>query len=192
MVAVFLGGGADRGRVRTGAGLGDRHGRPLALEALQLLIGGDRGDGRVTQALTRHGEQETGVAVAEFQSAQAGHHIGAVFHAAVFLHLALAGLAGAGGVGRVAFVEAVQHRGHHVQLLGALVFGTVVFAGDGPEGVQGHLPGIVDHRFEFLRNLDVHAVSSVKGAGGVTGAGRRRPRRSRADRDTSVPPGIRG
>ena len=42
LVAVEHRGGADRGRVRARLGLGDRHRRPAAGEALELLVVGDR------------------------------------------------------------------------------------------------------------------------------------------------------
>ena len=58
LVAVLHRGGGDVGGVRPGAGLGDRHRRPGAAEALELLLVGDRRDRRVAQALARHREQQ--------------------------------------------------------------------------------------------------------------------------------------
>ena len=48
---VQRGGGADRGGVRAGLGLGDRHRGPLAAEALQLLLVGHGGDRGLAEAL---------------------------------------------------------------------------------------------------------------------------------------------
>ncbi len=96
LVAVELGRRADRGRVGAGLGLGDRHRRPLAGEALLLVLVGDRGDGRVAEALARHRQQQADVAPAHLDDREDRRHVGAVAVAAVAV---LLGLADAGGAG---------------------------------------------------------------------------------------------
>ena len=83
LVAVELRGGADRGRVRARLRLGDRHRRPLAVVALELLVVGDRRDRRVAEALARHREQQADVAPAQLDDAEHGRQVRAVAVAAV-------------------------------------------------------------------------------------------------------------
>ncbi len=128
MITVLFGRGADGGGVGATAGLGDGHGGPLALEAFQLFVVGHGGNGGVAQALAGHGQQEAGIAIAHFHGTQADAHIGTVLDAAVVLDLAATGGGGAGGVGRVPFVEAIQYRRQHVQLFRVLVLATVILA----------------------------------------------------------------
>ncbi len=75
---VELGGGADRRRVRAGLGLGDRHRRPLAAEALELLLVGDGGDRRLAEALAGHRQQQADVAPAQLDQPEQAGHVGAV------------------------------------------------------------------------------------------------------------------
>ena len=134
LVAVELGGGADRGRVRAGLRLGDRHRRPLAAVALELLVGRDRGDRRVAEALARHREQQADVAPAELDDAEHGREVGAVAVALVRRRLAR------GARRRRRRRRCRRPRsspsisdGEHVELLRIGVLGLVVLARDRPE-----------------------------------------------------------
>ncbi len=78
LVAVEDGGRLDVGRVGADAGLGDRHAGPHAVEALELLVVGDRGDGGVAEALARHREQQADVAPAHLGDRHHRGEVGAV------------------------------------------------------------------------------------------------------------------
>ncbi len=150
LVAVEHGGGANRGGVRAGLGLGDRHRGPAAVEALQLLLVGDGGDRGVAEALARHREQQPDVAPAQLHDAEHRRHVRAVAVGAV-AGLRVAAHAGGAGAGVAAGVHAVDHRGEHVELLGVLVLGEVVLARDRTEDLGGDLVGLADERRELLR-----------------------------------------
>ena len=83
LVAVLARGGLDVRGVRTGAGLGDRHRRPGAGEALELLVVGDRGDRGVAEALARHREQQADVAPAHLHDGEHRREVGAVLVASL-------------------------------------------------------------------------------------------------------------
>jgi hypothetical protein len=153
LVAVEDGRGADRGRVAAGLGLGDRHRRPAAGEALELLVVGDRRDRRVAQPLARERQQQADVAAAQLHDAQRRRQVRPV---------AVGGRAGrrvaAGGpphAGRpraaepAAVVDAVDDRREHVELLRPHVLLAVVLARDRPEHVVGDLPRLRDERPEL-------------------------------------------
>ena len=173
LVAVELGGGADRGRVRAGLGLGDRHRRPLAAVALELLLGRDRGDRRVAEALARHREQQADVAPAELDDAEHGREVGAVAVALVAVAVGLAAHAGGAGAADVgALVHPVDQRGEHVELLRVGVLGLVVLARDRPEDLGRDLVGLAGQRLELLRYLEIdHRLPFALG-GGARRAGR--------------------
>ena len=78
LVAVLARGRLDVRGVRAGAGLGDRHRRPGAGEALELLVVGDRGDGGVAETLARHREQQADVAPAHLHDGEHRREVGAV------------------------------------------------------------------------------------------------------------------
>ena len=83
LVAISHSGGAYRRRIRAAARFGNGHGGPATGEALQLLFVGHRGDGRVAQTLTRHGQQQADIAPAHFDNAQCRGQIAAVAIAVV-------------------------------------------------------------------------------------------------------------
>ena len=154
VVAVLDRGRADGGRVRAGLGLGDGHGGPLALEALELLVVGHRGDGRVAQALAGHRQQQADVAPAQLDDAEHRGHVRAVAHGAV----AVVGAAdtrrpGAAEIGAV--VHPVDERGQHVELLGVGVLLLVVLARHRSEDLGGDLMGLVDEAVELLGDFQI-------------------------------------
>ena len=151
LVAVEPRGRADRGRVRAGLGLGDRHRRPLAAEALQLLLVGHGGDRRLAEALAGHRQQQPDVAPAQLDQPEQAGHVAAVAVAARARRRwsapfvgAAADRTGAGAAERAALVHAVDQRGEHVELLRILVLGEVVLARVGPEDLGRHLVGLAD------------------------------------------------
>ena len=87
-----------------------------------------------------------------------GRQIGAVPGAAVPGRILVPGGPDAGRAGALALaglVEAVDHRGQHVELLGVRVLLLVVLPGDRPQHVHRDLVGVADQRSELLRCLEV-------------------------------------
>ena len=157
MFAVLGRGSADRRRVRTTAGLGNRHGRPAALEALQLLFVGHRCDRRIAQALARHGQQQADIAPAQLHDPQQRRQVAAILVARSLLSRG-ATLARRGRANRIrrAGVHPVQQRGEQVELLRIGVFGLVVFARDRPKIIGRHLMGLGHQATEFLWSFQIH------------------------------------
>ncbi len=167
LVAVEVGGGADRGRVRARFRLGDRHRRPLAAVFLELLLARHRGDRGVAEALSGHRQQQADVAPAELDDAEHGREVGAV---AVLPVVLLAGVAPHPGGARRAvlggLVHAVDQRGEHVELFRVRVLGLVVLAGDRAEDLGRHLMGLAGEGLELLRCLEIdHGFSFARGRG---------------------------
>ena len=134
---------------------------PHAVEALELLVVGDRGDRGVAEALARHREQQADVAPAHLDDATAprrGWRRSCCRSSSVGLVVA-AYAGGAGAADRAGLGEPVDHRGEHVELLGVLVLGEVVLARDRPQHVHRDLVGLADERPELLRGLEVDRSS---------------------------------
>ncbi|MNF68347.1 hypothetical protein D3C84_502010 [compost metagenome] len=184
VLAILDGRGADGRRIRTAARLGDRHGRPGAFEARELLLVGHGGDGGIAQPLARHGQQQPDIAPAEFHHPQQRGQVAAITHALLGRRTALAGGTGADGL-RGAGVHPIQQGRQQVQLAWIGMFGLVVLARQGTEVLGSHLMGLITQGAEFLRNFQVHAAL-------LTDADRRSSRRWRAGRDTSARPGAPG
>ena len=81
LLAVEARGRADRGRVGAGARLGDRHRDPLIAVLRLLLLGADRGERGVAEALARNRQREADVAARELDHAEHGGHVRAVLRA---------------------------------------------------------------------------------------------------------------
>ena len=82
-IAVSHRGSTDVGRVRTGSGLGNTHGRIAATVFLHLLRGADGADGGVTQAATGHGQKETDITPAQAEQASNCTHVATVHDGAL-------------------------------------------------------------------------------------------------------------
>ncbi|CAB4727648.1 unannotated protein [freshwater metagenome] len=172
LVAVERGRRLDVRRVGAGAGLGDGHAGPDALEALELLVVGHGGDGGVAQALARHREQQTDVTPAHLGDRHHRGEVGAVLDAGVAVLLVTADAGGAGTLARAGLGEPVDHRGEHVELLGVLVLGEVVLAGDRSQHVHRDLVGLLGERAELLGIVEVDHRLGVPSGLGADGARR--------------------
>ena len=155
VVAVLDRGGADLGGVGAELRLGDRHPGPDTVEALELLVVGDRGDRGVAEPLARHREQQPDVAPAHLGDRHDRSEVGAVLDRGVAVVLVPSDAGGARTLARPGLREAVDHGGEHVELLGVLVLRQVVLARDRPQHVHRDLVGLADQGLELLGVFEV-------------------------------------
>ena len=153
LVAVQLRGRGDGRGVGAELRLGDGHGGPDLAEALELLVGGDGGDGCVAQALVRDGQGEADVAPAGLHDVQGGGHVATVLHAGVLLLVPAA--AGSAGHGHATISGTLDEGCHGVELDRALVLLEVVLAGDGAENLCGRLVCLVGARLQTLGKFQI-------------------------------------
>ena len=160
LVAVEDRRGPDRRRVGARLRLGDRHRGPFALEPRLLFVIGNRRNGGVAESLPGHRQQQADIPPAHLHDRKHRSQVRAVAVPAVAVALRLAGAGRPGSAGRSTFVEPVDQRREHVELLRILVLGEVVLPRDRPQDLERHRVGLLDQRLELLRYLEIDHQTS--------------------------------
>ena len=168
LVAVQLRGGADRGRVRAGLRLGDRHRRPTCRRSARAARRS------ATEAIAELPRPWRGIESSRPTSPQQSSMMPSTVERLEPLRFSpsvrrLAAHAGGARGAFAALVHAVDQRGEHVQLFRVRVLGFVVLARDRPEDLGRDLVRLADQRLELLRCLEIdhHECAFARGLPGV-------------------------